>query len=209
MTSLDLKQIAKGFANKSLYSNLSFNFKKGCYAIVGPNGVGKTVLLEMLAGVLTPDTGEIFLDGAGTSISLAYKRELAYIPSKPEFFPSATGKQFLDFITSINSLSSSTHNALLPAFNLTDYLSTKFSDMSLGTQKKLFLSTLAIGKKSLYVLDEPSNGLDSKSCLALTSFLRDAIQHAIVIMATHDQTLLNALNPTIIKLSSPPTTNLM
>src|SRR5471030_3125508 len=96
---LELTKISKFFDNKFVYLDTSFCFVKGCYAVVGPNGVGKTVLLEMLAGVLLQDAGSIFLSGSGKNTSLAYKRKLTYIPSESAFFPMATGMEFLEFVS--------------------------------------------------------------------------------------------------------------
>jgi ABC-2 type transport system ATP-binding protein len=206
---LEMKKVSKGFGNSLLYANVSFTFQPGCYAIVGPNGVGKTVLLDMLAGTSTPDTGHITLSNAGANFSIAYKRRLAYIPSKPDFFPAVTGHQFLNFISSVNGCTTSEFlcQTLVRSLNLEPYLQTRFSDMSLGTQKKLFLATLGIGAKSLFVLDEPTNGLDREACKYTADFLSLAAQQSIVILATHDQTLLRTLNPTIIQLTSTPITH--
>ena len=205
-TQLEVNSISKSFNDKSLYSNISFVFNPGCYAFIGPNGTGKTVLLDMLAGVLSQDSGTITLSDTGNSDSLAYKNKLAYIPAKPSFFPKTKGAEFLNFISAINHVSSASlaDNELIHAFHFSSYLSTAFSDMSLGTQKKLFLITLSIGNKSLFILDEPSNGLDLDAKRALVQFLSSKAKHTIIVMATHDSFLLEMLNPAIIKLSQTP-----
>ncbi len=207
-TILAMKNISKAFSTKPIYINTSFDFKKGCYAIVGPNGAGKTILLEMLAGVLQQDNGSIIFSDTDLNTSIEYKQKLVYVPCKSLFFPIATGEEFLSFILSVkntDNMSCEKLNGLIEDFKLTPHLHSKFKDMSLGTQKKLFLSTLAIGNNSLIILDEPTNGLDKESSELLCEWLIELSKNSIVILTTHDQLLLKAISPTIIKLQSSPT----
>jgi len=99
--SLEVKNVSKSFGSKKIYDGISYSFGIGSHAIVGANGTGKTVLIEMLAGVALQDTGEIYLDGIGASQSLQYKQNLTYIPGRPSFFPDATGNDFINFIASV------------------------------------------------------------------------------------------------------------
>ncbi|HEX4044631.1 MAG TPA: ABC transporter ATP-binding protein [Gammaproteobacteria bacterium] len=200
---LELLNITKSFPKTLICENISYTFQPGCYALLGPNGIGKTVFLEMLAGVACQDAGSIYLTGAGKSTSVAYKKKLVYVPSKPLFFPTATGKEFLDFILSIKNkkncgINTENLDAVLTQFGLLPYLHKPFHVMSLGTQKKLFLSTLAIGKNDLIVLDEPSNALDEQACDFLCSLINRFAEHAIVIIATHDMQWVSRIRPTVL-----------
>lgn len=200
--SLIMKDVSKSFPGKLLFQDLSYRFETGCYAIVGPNGVGKTVLLEMLAGVSLQDTGSIVLNEGAANISMAYKKQLTYVPSQTIFFPTASGADFLSFILSVKSETrTDPFDPFLSVFQLHRYLNMPFSKMSLGTQKKFFLTTLAIGKSQLIILDEPTNGLDAES----KHFLRDTLSalstSSTIIIATHDDDLLTTLSPTIIRVN--------
>jgi heme-transporting ATPase len=208
--SLELKNVSKSFKNKVIFYQASCLFKVGCYAIIGSNGVGKTVFIEMLAGVLRQDAGLIYLEGIGSSKSCKYKNELAYIPSVPSFFPQATGEEFLNFIYSVkNGKKNLIHvHQLIKDLQLTVHLKTRFNNMSLGTQKKLFLVTLVMNPSKLIIMDEPSNALDDAACQILSELIKKLSQKAIVILATHDQQLLEKIYPNIIKLTSNPTTEL-
>ncbi len=205
---LEMKNISKTIKGQQIYRNVSYQFKNGCYGVLGPNGIGKTILLEMLAGITAPDSGSICLANIGMTDSIEYKKNLVYVPSNTPFFPSVTGAEFLSFILSVKS---DTHNEdtqlkyLIDGFKLKSHLNTRFNNMSLGTQKKLFLATLAIGNNKLILLDEPSNGLDNESHQLLCKTLLDISRDAIIIFATHDPLLLNKLSPTIIRLSEIPT----
>ncbi len=207
---LELRKITKSVGDKTLYHDVSFCFRQGCYAMIGKNGIGKTVLMEMLAGVLRPDSGTICLDGVGNSLSKKHKQKLTYIPSAPLFFPTATGAEFLSFIVSIKRANKSQEKIyeLINRFRLSTHLHSRFNEMSLGTQKKLFLTTLGIGDSQLIILDEPTNALDSESNQFLYEIIQELSKSAIVILATHDQGLLKIIKPIIIQLKSNPITQL-
>ena len=199
--SLSVKNVSKSFATKSVFADVNIEFRQECYALVGSNGVGKTVLLEILAGVLPADSGTVHLNERDACNSINYKKKMVYVPSKCSFFPSATGEEFLQFVLSVKGGDVGDLSKMISRFKLTGYMRTKFSDMSLGTQRKLFLSTLSIGANSVVILDEPTNGLDKDSCRYFYEVLARLAEKAIVIIATHDARLLEALSPTVIELN--------
>src|SRR3990167_1092905 len=122
--SLEIKNASKSFSEKKIYHNISYSFEIGSYAIIGANGTGKTVLIEMLAGVSLQDAGEIYLRGIGNSQSQPYKQNLTYIPGRPSFFPDATGNDFLSFISSVKKGKKSNDyiDSLIDGFKLTPHL---------------------------------------------------------------------------------------
>jgi ABC-2 type transport system ATP-binding protein len=208
---LEIKNASKSFWGKRIYQNISYSFQNGSYAIVGANGAGKTVLIEMLAGVSLQDTGEIYLRGIGNNQSQKYKQNLTYIPGRPSFFPDATGNDFLSFISSIKKDKKSNDyiDALIEGFKLAPHLEARFKDMSLGTQKKLFLTTIAMGDSQLIIMDEPTNALDDSSSELLRMIIKQMSSEKIIITASHDNVLLNAIHPTIININTRPVTSLV
>lgn len=204
--SLYLKNIYKSFGKNTIYQDVSFEFRAGCYVIKGKNGLGKSVLLEMLAGVTRQDEGSIIMSDVGDSATIGYKRRLTYVPSKPIFFPNATGEDYLSFIYSVkkDEINHQKFMMAVDSFRVNDYLKTKFQNMSLGSQKKLFLATVAMSNSPLIVLDEPSNALDEQSSLFLAKMINEASNNSIVIIATHDEKLAANICPTVISLKAAP-----
>lgn len=206
---LELADITKAFGQKIIYDNLSFEFKTGCYAIYGQNGIGKSVFLKMLAGVIKQDRGMIQLNAKMLNHSMDYKRRMVYVPSTPSFFPMVNGSEFLSFI---NTLKSSPDTGLklqnqISGYKLDAHLSTPIGRMSLGTQKKLFLSTLAIGENDLIILDEPTTGLDDEAITFLIAELKQLSKKAIIIIATHDIAFMSSIDHHAIRLNSTPISN--
>ncbi|EKD73748.1 MAG: ABC transporter ATP-binding protein [uncultured bacterium] len=205
---LTLHDIGKSFSGKVLYHQLSYTFHTGCYVITGPNGIGKTVLMEMLAGIFQPDVGSIVLNGMDHPDSYAYKKQLTYIPSKPTFFPTTTGKDFFNLMLSIkNKQLMHAAQDCAERFNLLPFFDTPFEQLSFGTQKKFFLTMLAMhGTNGIVLLDEPTNALDESANLFLYPTIQSLAKHAIVIIITHDQLCLNHLNAIPLAIQKTPLT---
>lgn len=203
--SLELFDVTKCFGEKVVYDGLYYTFNKGCYAVYGQNGVGKSVLLEMIAGVIGQERGVIRLNSVILSGTLDYKMKMAYVPSVPTFFPIVDGNEYLSFIQSLKG-SSTNLQQHISGYKLNNHLVSKFGQMSLGTQKKLFLTTLAIGNNNLIVLDEPTNGLDDESIQFLIEKVNELAGYAIVLIATHDLAFMSAIDHTAIQLDKAPIT---
>lgn len=212
--SVNLTNVSKTFSKRTIIENISFSFQRGCYCLIGPNGIGKTTLLDILAGVQIQDSGNVnIIDSANqNNTSLEYKKRLCYIPGKASFYPSATGREFLNFVMSTKDINKDQLNYIyniIQDFKIDTQLDTKFGEMSLGTQKKMFLTTMLMGLNQLIILDEPTNGLDNQSNAILCGLLKRLSNHGIIIIATHDQNLITSLNTKTIKLHQSPIKSLI
>jgi len=193
--SLQLHNINKRFPSHKLFTDLSYSFESGCYSLVGPNGIGKSTLLAMMVGCETFDSGQVIINNLDlVKDPVRAKTHLAYVPAQCQFYPFVSGKEFIDFMLRIRKthLSSATER-LIDLFNLTPYLEVTFGNMSLGTQKKFMLAASSIGEPSILILDEPSNGLESATQQILLDHLIQQSVYKLIILATHDKSLLDRL----------------
>lgn len=196
---LELHNLHKKYIKHSIVINFSYTFTEGFYTIQGSNGSGKTTLISMLAGSEDYDSGDIILSGYNLkNNSVEYKQKICFVPSSPEFYPDVTVTDYFNFVLSIKKQKRRTFDILqemIEGLNIKQYLHEKFKDLSLGTLKKVFLSTLSIGDPNLILLDEPLNGVDKDSGLFLVKYL-EKLKDTIVIYSSHQDILNSKLNPT-------------
>ncbi|TBR43152.1 cytochrome c biogenesis heme-transporting ATPase CcmA [Marinomonas agarivorans] len=175
-------------AERLLCKDLSFEIHAGeIVHIVGENGAGKSSLLKVIAGVLSPLEGELFFAGERITAhrdvlqaQLCYLGHLAGVKSSftvienlALHFPAATEVQIL---------------AALRSVNIEKYATTPAYQLSAGQQKRIGLARLWLTNKKVWLLDEPFTALDTKGVTVLEEKLQ---QHAelggMTLLTTHQK----------------------
>jgi ABC-type multidrug transport system ATPase subunit len=150
-------------------------------AVIGPNGMGKSTLLAVIAGVLTPQRGYVEIDGLRRRSSieneLAIRRRVVYLPDRPWLPKNRTGREFLLGVGRLYDIPVERlidHvERLLQLFELDRLGDSPIRTYSAGQQKKISLSSALVTEASILLLDEPfSGGLDPSGILALKHVLR-------------------------------------
>jgi ATP-binding cassette ChvD family protein len=184
---IEANNISKGFGDRLLYENLSFNLPRGgIVGIIGPNGAGKTTLFRMLVGQETPDSGEFRV---GETVQVAYVDQSrdALNGEKSVWEEVSDG---LDNITVGNFEVPS--RAYVSRFNFkgTDQQK-RIKDLSGGERNRVHLAKLLRSGGNLLLLDEPTNDLDVETLRALEEALLDFPGCAVVI--SHDRWFLDRI----------------
>ncbi len=136
-----------------------------CFGFLGPNGAGKTTTLKMLAGLLIPTEGRVFVNGYDIQKEpKKAKQEMAFIPDNPFIYGKLTGREFLDFILDIYGFSKNgagnLRQELLALFSLTEWQDELVENYSHGMKQKLIITAAFVHEPKLLVIDEPMVGLD-------------------------------------------------
>jgi len=157
--------------------------------IVGPNGSGKTTLLKLIATLLLPTQGRIFVRGHDTVRQpLAVKRHLGFITSNEEsFYGRLTGWQNLAFFAQLQNLEpQSVIPPVAQLLQLEPYLDRRFFSYSTGIKRRLDIARGLLHQPDILLLDEPTTNLDPISAMEVRDLLiqlRD--QGTTIIMVTH------------------------
>ncbi|WP_347985951.1 ABC transporter ATP-binding protein [Methylomonas sp. AM2-LC] len=164
--------------------------------ITGANGAGKTSLLSLLAGVIQPDAGEIFILGEDLlDKSHDLMQQIAYVPDNCPVYSFISGGEWLSFVKSLRAFDPELEEELLAGFGLVPYLNCQFGEMSLGTSRKFLLTSALMCHTSLVILDEPSNGLDNTSFDFLCLHLEQRKSESLIVLScldVHQQIQLGA-----------------
>ena len=155
---LESREITKKYGNKTAVDHVSLRLEPGhIYALLGPNGSGKTTWMKMAAGLVKPTSGEMLYNGA--PIGISSKKEIAYMSTEPYFYSWMTardvGKYYQDFF---QDFSMDRYRELLSRMDLSEELKTR--TLSSGMMAKLKISVTMARDARIYMLDEPLNGID-------------------------------------------------
>ena len=163
---IELKNVSKLYGSKKAVDGLNLNVPAGkLFAFIGPNGAGKTTTVKMMAGLLHPTSGEIFIDGKDISHdALDLKKIVAYIPDQPFLYEKLSGREFLNFIGQVYQIPKSELNAdidrYLELFQMKEYIDQLIESYSLGMKQKIVITAGILHKPRLIIVDEPLVGLD-------------------------------------------------
>ena len=170
--------LTKKYKDLTAVDNLDLEIIEGeLFALLGVNGAGKTTTIKACCGILSFDSGEIFIDGVSIKESpLECKSMLAYIPDNPDLYDFMTGIQYLNFVADIFGVSASRREELIhlyaDTFELTADLAQPISAYSHGMKQKLALISALIHEPKLIIMDEPFVGLDPKASHLLKEIMR-------------------------------------
>ena len=189
---ISIKNIMKSFKNLKAVNNLSLEIKKGeIYGLLGSNGAGKSTTLNILLGLLTPDSGTALINGVdATDNSYEARKQIGYIPENVSLYPYLTGVENLDYFCKLNDKNHS--HEQLEKFLDKCGLGSEFHNMrtetySKGMRQKIGIAIALAKEASVYILDEPASGLDPLASNELSALLRKlATNGAGILMASHD-----------------------
>jgi len=180
---------ARGLAclrgERAVFAELSFTLAPGgALLLVGANGAGKSTLLRLLAGLLAPAEGTLLWDGADAFADRAgHAARLRYLSHQDALKPGLTARENLDFFA---RLWGGDVEAALAAQDLAPLAELPARILSSGQKRRLALARLALGPARLWLLDEPTVGLDAASVARLGGLLaRHRAAGGMVLAATH------------------------
>ncbi len=188
---LTVENLSKGFENQLLFSDISFEIKRGeRVAIIGNNGTGKTTILKMINQIIAPDTGRITL---GSKVSIGYYDQEHHVLNPDHTL-------FEEIADAYPDLSNTEIRNTLAAFLFTDDDVFKLiRDLSGGEKGRVSLAKLMLSEANFLILDEPTNHLDMVSKEILENALNNYT--GTILYVSHDRYFINTTATRIIELT--------
>ncbi|KAB1149755.1 ABC transporter ATP-binding protein [Streptomyces luteolifulvus] len=160
-TAISVSGLVKEFGPARALDRLDLRVRAGeVHGFLGPNGAGKTTTIRILLGLLRPDGGSVsLLGGDPWRDAVALHRRLAYVPGEVNLWPNLTGGEVIDLLGALRGgLDTGRRAVLLERFQLDP--GKKCRAYSKGNRQKVALVAALASDVELYLLDEPSSGLD-------------------------------------------------
>jgi len=166
---LKLEKISLNYGKKIILDNLNLNLNEGqILGLLGPNGVGKTSIFNLITGLLLPDYGSVIINSQIVNGYPIYQRTLkfkiGYVPQYGGYFHDLTVYENLKAISEITiknkNLIQEKINLLLSKFELDPIVDLKAKFLSGGQKKKLVIALSLISEPKILLLDEPFAALD-------------------------------------------------
>jgi ABC-2 type transport system ATP-binding protein len=188
---IEIKDLTKNFSGLKAIDNLCFKVQDNeIFGLIGPDGAGKTTLMRILAGIMTPSSGNI-LYGSKNIIKNTeeIKSQLGYMPQKFSLYGDLSVIENINFYADIYLVPkkerAETIKKLLHFSNLSAFKDRPADKLSGGMKQKLGLSCALIHKPGILLLDEPTNGVDPLSRREFWNILYDLkVQGVTIIIST-------------------------
>ena len=190
----ELKNINKNFGDYKASDNVNFGVEKGkLIGLLGPSGSGKTTILRMIAGLETPDSGDIIIDGVRVNDLAASKRGIGFVFQNYALFRYMTVYDNIAFGLRVQKADKKKIDErvreLIKLIGLEGLEKRYPSQLSGGQRQRVAFARALAPNPQLLLLDEPFAAIDAKVRKELRSWLREMIEKLGVtsIFVTHDQ----------------------
>src|SRR6476620_4793659 len=158
---IEIKNISKRFKKQWALNAITASFLKGqVVSLIGPNGSGKTTLLKSILGLVRPDSGSIYFRGQLIDQSVAYRKQIGYMPQIGRYPDNMKIGQLFDMIRSIRKDHPTSDNGLYTDFGLDRMADKTMRSLSGGTRQKVSAALAFLFGPDVFILDEPTAGLD-------------------------------------------------
>ncbi|HEC69161.1 MAG TPA: ABC transporter ATP-binding protein [Candidatus Omnitrophica bacterium] len=183
--------LAKKFDSVWAVRELNLDIKKGCfYCLLGPNGAGKTTTLRLLAGLLKPTQGKIYILGQDITSSSEVKKFIGFIPDTPFLYENLTIEEFLEFAGAIfqveKNILRKKIDYYLDIFKLSQLKNILIRECSHGIKQRVVYISNFLHDPQVLLIDEPLVGLDPYSITLIKRLLKEYTHKgSTVLMSTH------------------------
>lgn len=196
--SIEIRNLTKRLGGKTILDRVSLDIPEGSLvALLGPSGSGKTTLLRIIAGLETPDEGEVLVRGEATTVRAPRDRHVGFVFQHYALFPHMSVRQNVAFGLEVKPRAQRPSreairarvDELLQLIQLDSYGNRLPSELSGGQRQRVALARALAVEPSVLLLDEPFGALDAQVRAELRQWLRRLhdVSKVTTVLVTHDQ----------------------
>jgi ABC-2 type transport system ATP-binding protein len=187
---LTIDRVSKSFGNKKALDGIHMELTMGVYGFLGANGSGKTTLMRILASVMKPSTGQIYLDGKDiVKMDHQYRDLIGYLPQHVGLYKDFSAEKLLKYIAALKGLAKEKTqdkvNEVLDIVGLSEHRKEKLGKYSGGMKQRIGIAQALLNDPKILIVDEPTAGLDPKERIRFRNLLSHISTNRIVLLSTH------------------------
>lgn len=183
-----------------ILQNVNLQWHSGkVYGLQGPNGSGKTMLMRLIAGLIRPTSGAVWIGGKKLGEDMDFPSSMGLLLENPAFLPGYTGYKNLELLASIKGTASESQiRKTILDVGLAPEDKRKYRKYSLGMKQRLGIAAAIMEMPDLILLDEPTNALDADGVEEVCALIRrERSRGALVVIACHDGEVLEKVSDEI------------
>jgi ABC-2 type transport system ATP-binding protein len=187
---LHMESIYKSFRDKEVLKGINVRMENGVYGLLGPNGAGKTTMIRILADILQPSKGQVFINGRDkNTCGDEYRAKIGYLPQDMNFYPDFSGLDYLRYIAALKGIptgvSKTRIDELADSVGLANDLRRRCVHYSGGMKRRLGIAQALLNDPQILILDEPTAGLDPQERIKFRNIISAFSKDRIVLLSTH------------------------
>ena len=189
---LDARSLGKRFGQVEAVIDVSLAVRPGeIVGLLGPNGAGKTTTLRMLAGILSPDRGQVLVDGVDVHVDpIVAKRRIGFLSGDTQLYQRLSPREVLAYFGQLYELDprlvAARSRTLIDELDMAAYADRPCGTLSSGQKQRANVARAFLHDPPLLILDEPTNALDVVSGQFIVQAIRQARDAGrAVLFSTH------------------------
>ena len=189
MSILQVNGLVKKFGPQTAVDNVSFKIDRGeIVGFLGPNGAGKSTTMKMIAGILRPDEGEVYINNRlGSEDEIETKKSISYLPEQNPLYYELYIREALEFSAKMHRINHITSrvNEVISICGLENEKHKKIQSLSKGYKQRVGLALSILHQPDLYILDEATTGLDPNQIVEIRDLIKSLGKEHAVLISTH------------------------
>ncbi|MDP9048874.1 MAG: ABC transporter ATP-binding protein [Bacteroidota bacterium] len=184
---ISVENLSKSFGKFKALDDISLDFERGnTISLVGPNGSGKTTLIKSILGLVIPEKGTIKINNDEIKTHYAYRSQIGYMPQIGRYPENMTIRQVINMLKEIRTDRHSYDEELIESFGLPAIQNKTMRSLSGGTRQKVSACLAFLFLPDIFILDEPTAGLDPVSSeLLKAKIIKERANGKLILITSH------------------------
>ena len=196
---ISVNSISKNFGKLKAVDDLTFDVNEGeIVGLLGPNGAGKSTTMRVMSGFLSPDKGDVIVDGFSVTKSpVEVKKMLGYLPENNPLYKDMLVSDLLDYSAKIKGVTEAQKQEMMDfvvnSVNIAEVYYRPISELSKGFKQRVGIALALLNRPKVLIMDEPTEGLDPNQRAEIRKLIKDLSKEHTIIISTHVMQEVEAL----------------